>query len=84
MATYTFFDTLRRSPISRGPSRVLGGVCGGIAAKFGWNPTAVRLLTIVACLLPVIGIGTYLLAWVLLPRFPDGSIVLERLFTPRP
>lgn len=84
MATYTFFDTLRRSPVRRGPDRVLGGVCGGLADKFGWNPNVVRLLTVLAFLLPVIGFGTYLLAWVLLPRASDGSIVLERLFGKRP
>ena len=83
MATNTFFDTLRRSPIKRGPSRILGGICGGIAEKFGWPPTTVRLVTVIAFLLPVIGFGTYLLAWLLLPRASDGSIVIERLFTSR-
>ncbi|GAA1316932.1 PspC domain-containing protein [Leucobacter albus] len=83
MANRSFFDTLRRSPIHRGPNRVLGGVCGGIAAKFGWNPTTVRLVTVIAFLLPVIGFGTYAIAWLLLPRATDGSIVIERLLGSR-
>ena len=83
MATNSFFDTLRRSPIKRGPSRVLGGVCGGIAERFGWKPNTVRIITAIAFLLPLIGFGTYALAWVLLPRATDGSIVIERLFGTR-
>lgn len=78
-----FFDTLRRSPVRRGPDRIVGGICGGIAARFGWNPTAVRVITLALFLVPGIGLGTYLIVWLLLPRF-DGSIVLERLFSDRP
>lgn len=75
----SFYDTLRRSPISRGPERVVGGICGGIARKYDWNPWLVRLLTLIAFLLPVIGPGLYVVLWLLLPRW-DGSIILERWF----
>lgn len=78
MAGSKFFETLRKSPIKRGPSRVLGGVCGGIADKFDWNPNTVRVVTVIAMLLPVIGPGWYLAAWLLLPVAYDGSIALER------
>ncbi|MGO3885436.1 MAG: PspC domain-containing protein [Mycetocola sp.] len=73
----SFFDTLRRSPIRRGPERIVGGICGGIANKFGWNPWIVRLLMVLAFLLPVVGIGAYILVWLFLPRW-DGSIIVER------
>ncbi|MGO2658336.1 PspC domain-containing protein [Mycetocola reblochoni] len=76
----SFFDTLRRSPIRRGPERVVGGICGGIANRFDWNPWVVRLLTLVAFLLPVIGVGLYIVLWLFLPRW-DGSIIVERLLS---
>ncbi|MFH5823400.1 PspC domain-containing protein [Georgenia sp. AZ-5] len=74
----TFFDTIRRSGFRRGPDRIVGGVCGGIARAASLNVWAVRVLTLVLFLIPGIGIGTYLLAWLLLPS-QDGSIPLENL-----
>jgi len=76
----SFFDTIRRTGFRRGPSRMLGGIAGGIAHKMGANVTVVRLLVLLAFLLPGIGIGLYLVAWLLLP-WQDGSIPLERLLT---
>ncbi|GAA2555670.1 phage shock protein PspC (stress-responsive transcriptional regulator) [Neomicrococcus aestuarii] len=74
------FETLRSIPFRRGPERWLGGVCGGIAAKFGLNTLLVRALMLVAFLLPVVGWVTYLVAWLVLP-WQDGSIPIERAFT---
>jgi len=76
----SFFDTIRRSGFRRGPYRMFGGVAGGIAAKLGANVAIVRLLVLLAFLLPGIGLGLYLVAWILLP-WQDGSIPLERLLT---
>lgn len=81
MASNRFFEALHRSPVKRGPSRVFGGICGGIADKFDWKPGTVRIVTAIAFLLPVIGLGWYLAAWLLLPKADDESIVLERIFT---
>ena len=81
MASNRFFEALHRSPVKRGPSRMLGGVCGGIAHKLGWRPSIVRVLTAIAFLLPVFGLGWYLAAWLLLPKADDDSIIAERLFT---
>lgn len=75
-----FFNTLRSFPIKRGPERWVGGVCGGIAAKFGWDVTIVRIATLLLFLLPSVGIGTYLVAWLLLPKY-DGTIALEKLIS---
>ncbi|RLP83212.1 PspC domain-containing protein [Mycetocola lacteus] len=77
-----FFDVLRKSTVRRGPDRLFGGICAGIATRFNWNPTAVRIGTLLAFLLPGIGILTYLIVWILLP-WQDGSIVLERWLRPR-
>jgi phage shock protein PspC (stress-responsive transcriptional regulator) len=55
---------LRRSRTQR----ILGGVCGGIAERLGWNPWLVRLLFLVLTPLPFFpGIPVYLILWILLP-----------------
>ncbi len=72
------YDALRSIPFRRGPERWLGGVCGGIAAKFGLNPLLVRILMMLAFLLPVVGWVTYFVAWLILP-WQDDSIPLENI-----
>ncbi|RBP65661.1 phage shock protein C (PspC) family protein [Brevibacterium sanguinis] len=73
----SIFNAIRKSGYRRGPQRLVGGIAGGLAKSLGMNVWLVRLLTLVASLLPVIGIGAYLIAWVLTP-WQDGSIPLER------
>ena len=50
--------------------RILAGVMGGIARRFGWNPTLVRvvflLLSIASAAFP--GIVVYLILWLLIPE----------------
>jgi phage shock protein C len=76
----TVYKFLRSIPLRRGPDRWVAGVCGGIAAKFGWDPTLVRIATLLLFLLPGLGIGAYLVVWLLLP-WQDGSIALERILS---
>ncbi|WP_154793687.1 PspC domain-containing protein [Occultella kanbiaonis] len=71
------FDTIRKIGFRRGPSRILGGIGGGIADQTGVSVGLVRILLLLLGLLPVLGWGVYLIAWVLLP-WQDGSIPLER------
>lgn len=73
-----FFARVRRSGVRRGPQRLLGGVCGPIAAKIGSDVWLIRGVVGVLFLVPPgIGVAGYLAAWVLLP-WQDGSIPLER------
>jgi phage shock protein C len=53
-----------------GATSVLGGVCGGIADSFGWNPTVVRILYVVISTLSVAipGILIYIVLWLLIPK----------------
>lgn len=76
----TFFDSIRRTGFRRGPQRILGGVCGGVAARLGANVMVVRLLLLLAFLLPGIGWVLYVALWALLP-WQDGTIPLERLLS---
>jgi phage shock protein PspC (stress-responsive transcriptional regulator) len=49
--------------------RVLAGVVGGIAARFGWSPTLLRVLYVLVSVLSAAfpGILVYLLLWLLIP-----------------
>ena len=71
-----FFDSLRRSSVTRSQDRVIAGVCAGIAHRFGISAAIVR---VAAVILAVFGPGVflYLLAWLFLPRY-DGQVRLER------
>jgi phage shock protein C len=74
----TLFGSVRSLGFRRGPRRLLAGIAGGIAAKTGFNVWLVRLLLLIAFLLPFVGFAAYLVAWLLLP-WQDDSIPLERL-----
>ena len=51
-------------------SRMLAGVCGGIAEWLGWDPTLVRIAYVAISLLSAAfpGIIAYLVLWVLMPE----------------
>ncbi|WP_156251175.1 PspC domain-containing protein [Pseudactinotalea terrae] len=76
------FDSIRKLGYQRGPERIAGGICGGIAAKAGISVTIVRIGMLLAFLLPFFGVAAYLVGWLLLP-WQDGTIPLERLLSPR-
>jgi phage shock protein PspC (stress-responsive transcriptional regulator) len=50
--------------------RVLGGVCAGIARRYGWSPWLVRLAFLASCLLPGPQILLYIALWILIPKDP--------------
>lgn len=76
----TFFDSIRRTGFRRGPQRLVGGVCGGVATRLGVSVVLVRLLLLLAFLLPGIGWVLYVALWALLP-WQDGTIPLERFLS---
>lgn len=47
--------------------KMLGGVCGGVAEYFGWDPTIVRIVWALAVLLYGTGILLYLICWAIMP-----------------
>jgi phage shock protein PspC (stress-responsive transcriptional regulator) len=65
----TTYDQPKRLYRSRS-SRLLGGVCGGIAEYFGWDPTLVRLAFVASLLLPGPQLLLYLVAWIAIPYEP--------------
>ena len=71
-----FFDSLRRSSVTRSQDRVIAGVCSGIAERLGVSAAIVRVGAVILALFGP-GVFLYLLAWLLLPRY-DGQVRLER------
>lgn len=61
--------------------RWLAGICGGIGAYFGLDPTLIRVLFVLFALVVGGGIFLYLLLWIIIPLEPevpgDGAIVPE-------
>ncbi|MDR0537303.1 MAG: PspC domain-containing protein [Tannerellaceae bacterium] len=47
--------------------KMLGGVCGGLAAFMGWDPTAVRLLTFLLACFGGVVVFIYLVLWLIVP-----------------
>ncbi len=60
-------NTLQR-PIN---GRIIGGVCAGLAQRFGWRPTTVRILFLLSCLLPGPQFIAYIALWIIMPS--EGS-----------
>ncbi|HJR72693.1 MAG TPA: PspC domain-containing protein [Luteimonas sp.] len=53
--------------------RVLAGVVGGIAHRFGWNSTLLRFIYVVLSVVSIAfpGILVYLILWLLMPEGND-------------
>lgn len=48
--------------------RMLAGVCRGVANRFGWNVTVVRVLTVLAVVFFGLSLWIYILLWFLMPN----------------
>jgi phage shock protein C len=59
-------NQLRRSDTDR----VLAGVAGGVAQRFGISPTLVRLAWVLSVFFGGLGILVYLILWLVLPKGP--------------
>jgi len=53
--------------------RVIAGVCSGLARRFGWNVTTVRVLALVSILLPGSQLLAYAICWLVIPNGPAES-----------
>ncbi len=55
--------------LTRSDDGYIGGVCGGIAEYFGWDPTIVRVIWLIAILF---GVGSpiliYIILWIIMPE----------------
>jgi phage shock protein C len=62
----TAWDRLYRSR----EDRIIAGVCGGIATRFDWDPTVVRVLFVLSIFLPGPQVLLYLAMWLITPLEP--------------
>lgn len=74
-----FFTWMRSLAIVR-QNGWIGGVCGGVAARFGIDPIIVRGIAVVVVILGGPALLLYAAAWLLLPDSSD-DIHLERLIS---
>jgi len=64
--------------------RVVAGVCAGLAAYFGVDPTLVRLAFVLVTLFGGLGVLFYLFAWIVIPEEGgDGTSIAETLVNKR-
>jgi phage shock protein C len=63
--------------------RVVSGVCAGLAAYFGVDPTLVRLAFALLTVFGGLGILLYLFAWVVIPDENDGTSIAESFVNKR-
>lgn len=73
-----FFDSVRRTGLSRSDDRWVGGVAAGVADRFGIDPLLVRGLLFLSVFVSGAGLVLYALAWALLPERSDGRIHLQQ------
>jgi phage shock protein PspC (stress-responsive transcriptional regulator) len=59
---------MNRPAISRPrQGRVIAGVCAGLARRFGWNVTVVRVLAVLSFVLPGSQLLIYAICWIVIP-----------------
>ena len=51
--------------------KMIAGVCAGIARRYGFSRSGLRLAFVISCVLPGPQILAYLLLWVLIPADSD-------------
>nr|WP_034762352.1 envelope stress response membrane protein PspC [Hyphomonas sp. ND6WE1B] len=54
--------------------KVIAGVCGGLAERFGWEPVLVRVLAVLAFFFVMgpLALIAYVTIWMITPRRPFG------------
>lgn len=65
----TYRMLLRRNSTDK----MLGGVCGGVARRYGFDPALLRVATVVAVFAGGLGLLGYAAAWLLIPADSDRT-----------
>ena len=59
-------------------NRVVGGVAAGVARRFGWDPTIVRIVFVIAACGGGTGAVAYVVGWLALRRDDEDRSILQR------
>ena len=66
--------------LTRSNNKLIAGVCGGIAAHFGLNANAIRIVFILLLFLTFFSAGiAYLILWAIMPQKNSGESYKERM-----
>lgn len=70
--------TTPTNPVLQRPrtGRVIAGVCAGLAQRFGWNATVVRLIFALSILLPGPQVIVYVVLWIVIPNAPLPTVTV--------
>jgi len=65
------------TPVLQRPrnGRIIAGVCAGLAARFGWNTTIVRLIFVLSIFLPGPQVIVYVIMWLVIPSAPLSTTI---------
>jgi phage shock protein C len=63
--------------------RIVAGVCAGLAAYFGIDPTLVRLAFVLLTFFGGLGILLYLGAWMVVPDEVEGTSIADNMINKR-
>lgn len=63
----SYHPTKRRGLVRPTEGRIIGGVCAGLARRFGTTPTRVRIIAVLSCLLPGPQVLIYIALWLIMP-----------------
>lgn len=55
-------------------NKMIDGVCGGIAEYFDLDPTVIRVIWAIFCVIGFSGVIAYLICALIIPRRPTGVI----------
>jgi len=60
--------------LRKSKTRMIAGVCGGIAEWLGWDPTLVRVLYVLVSIFSAAfpGILVYIILWIVMPN-PEAA-----------
>ncbi|MDP9807147.1 phage shock protein PspC (stress-responsive transcriptional regulator) [Trueperella bonasi] len=72
------YDSMRSAPLRRTPDKLLGGVCAGLAHRWGIAPALVRLLAVLLFFVAGLGLLLYGLAWLFIPAYETEDVLAER------
>lgn len=56
----------------------IAGVCGGLAAYFGIDPTLVRIIFVILTLMGGPGLLLYVVLWLIMPEAPEPDVFYHK------
>jgi phage shock protein C len=63
-------STAQRRLVRPRTGRMIAGVCQGVAATYGWDPTLVRVVFVLLACFSGVGLILYIVLWVAAPEEP--------------